>query len=349
MRLVAALTAVVALAAGAVAPAAIASATVRPQAPAGSVGIRLVDVPSNRRDDPRALSYIIDHVQPGASIERRVEVVNGTQGRVPVKLYAGSAAIARGEFVAHDDERSGEIPRWASVEPSSVELDPGEARRVLVRIRVPQDARHGEHYGAVWAELPAGEATPGVNVVNRVGVRIYLSVGSGREPSSDFEVSTLTARRDPERRPVVEATVRNTGERALDMRGSLVLEDGPAGLRAGPFPAELGTTLGVGQSSAVRVALDEELPNGPWKATITLQSGELERQATAVITFPSQAGEAAAPVKAREVTGTTRGRVALGLAIALLLLVLLLAYVLVRRLRARNRTALGGADREPEG
>ncbi len=42
------------------------------------LGIRLVDVPVATADDPRALVYIIDHVAPGALIERRIEVSNRT-------------------------------------------------------------------------------------------------------------------------------------------------------------------------------------------------------------------------------------------------------------------------------
>jgi len=45
---------------------------------AGSIGIRLVDAPVTARDDPRARVYIVDHLNPGAVIHRRVEVSNTT-------------------------------------------------------------------------------------------------------------------------------------------------------------------------------------------------------------------------------------------------------------------------------
>ena len=43
-----------------------------------SVGIRIIDVPTGRSEDPRARQYIVDHLAPGTTITRRVEVTNGT-------------------------------------------------------------------------------------------------------------------------------------------------------------------------------------------------------------------------------------------------------------------------------
>ena len=49
---------------------------------------------------------------------------------------------------------------------------------------------------------------------------------------------------------MVLATVHNTGGRALDMNGTLQLPAGPGGLSAGPFPANLGVTLAIGDTGA---------------------------------------------------------------------------------------------------
>ena len=47
-------------------------------------------------------------------------------------------------------------------------------------IDVPVDASAGERYAVVWAEVSApASAAGGVTLVNRVGVRVYLSVAPG--------------------------------------------------------------------------------------------------------------------------------------------------------------------------
>lgn len=322
---------------GATAPVVAASAQERETR---KLGVRVLEVPSHQADDPRAQRYLVDRVAPGAIVRRRIEVRNDGTERLTARLYAGGAVISGTTFSPAPDEAETDIARWTKLDRSRVELPPGAAVPVVVTIDVPTDATGGERYGAVWAELPPRDAVGGAGVVNRVGIRIYLAVGGDEAARTDFVVDTLTARRDADRRPVVLARVRNTGERAIDLTGTLRLSDGPGGTTAGPFPAEVGTTLAPGRQAPVRVPLDPALPAGPWSARITLRSGELERTVEARLTFPDAAGTSAAPVEAREVTGTLRGRIVLGAALGLLaLLVVTLLLYLLRRGRLRKQEA----------
>lgn len=311
---------------GALAPAAGASA----QEPAdpGSVGIRLLDVPVERRDDPRAHGYIVDHLAPGTTIERRVEVLNDTPQAADITLYAGGANVEDGSFTFFEGRDGNELADWTSVDPAMVTVPAGAAAEATVRIDVPPDAREGEHYAVVWAELPPGEGGD-VTVINRVGVRIYLSVGPGGEPPTDFSIDDLTARRTAGGVPQVVAAVTNTGGRALDLSGELALTDGPGGVSAGPFPAELGTTLGVGESGEVLIGLDPALPDGPWQAELTLRSGRTEHRITATLQFPA-AGEA-------DLTPNEGGAPWWLITGALLLLLLVLAALIWLLLSRRRR------------
>jgi hypothetical protein len=280
----------------AVAPATV-PAPARAQAPPPTVGIRLVDAPTNRADDPRARQYIVDHLAPGTTITRRVEVSNDTTQTQAVQLYAAAASIKDGSFQFGDGRAVNDLTTWTTVEPAAVSPPAGTKALATVTIAVPADASPGERYAVVWAELAAA-APPGggIAAVNRVGVRIYLSVGGGNEPASDFGITTLEARRDAEGNPVIAAVVHNTGGRALDLSGELRLTNGPGGLSAGPFNAKLGTTLGVDQTEPVLVTLDRAIPAGPWDARIVLRSGLTEREASARVTFPAAAASSAEPV-----------------------------------------------------
>jgi hypothetical protein len=258
------------------------------QAPAQTVGIRILDAPTNRADDPRAHQYIVDHVPPGTTISRRVEVSNDTSKTQAVQLYPGAGSIKDGTFQFADGRTPNDLTTWTTVGPPTVNVAAGAKMPATVTIAVPANASPGERYGVVWAELPAAvPAGGGVSAVNRVGVRIYLSVGPGGEPASDFAVTTLEAKRDADGNPTVAAAVQNTGGRAVDLSGELRLTNGPGGLSAGPFEAKLGTTLGIGQTEPVLVVLDKAVPAGPWDGRIVLRSGLIEREATAKITFPA--------------------------------------------------------------
>jgi hypothetical protein len=278
----------IALVAGTLLPAAGAFGTpaTAAQADHTGIGIRLVDAPVATRDNPRARVYIIDHVKPGTTIKRRIEVSNDTGKPADVAVYPAAAAIKAGSFVGLEGDTPNEVSTWTRVSTPRLRLADGAKRMVDVTIDIPSDAAPGEQYAVLWAQVTSASNGGGVTQVSRVGIRVYLSVGPGGEPASAFKIESLTAERNASGTPVVAAAVHNTGGRALDLRGTLTLSDGPGGLSAGPFPVTLGTTLGRGQTEAVTVGLDKQLPNGPWKAHLSLTSGLLTEKAQATLTFP---------------------------------------------------------------
>ncbi|MDQ1711884.1 MAG: hypothetical protein QOE45_1334 [Frankiaceae bacterium] len=326
------------LMAGALAPAIDASADVW-QASGGGVGIRLLEAPTAREKDPRARRSIVDHVRPGASFSRRFEVSNTTDGRRAISVYAAAADVVGGEFVPADGRTQNDVSGWITLDTGTADLGPGQSVQPRLTVTVPNDAAAGERYAVVWAELPPSRPPGGgIAVVNRVGLRVYLSVGSGSEPPTDFAIESLTAERDPGARPVVQATVRNTGARALDLSGELRLTEGPGGLSAGPFEVKVGTTLAIGATEPVTVLLDPALPPGPWRGTITLRSGVTERTATGLITFPAGSGTSAPPVAvttpAKKAAGSGSPLLLIGLLLAALLLAVVGAVTYNRRRRS---------------
>jgi hypothetical protein len=305
------------------------------------IGVGLADIPAGTKD-PRALNYIIDHVQPGASFTRRFQVCNGTAHPVPVQLYAGAAVVAHGGFNVVQGTAKNELSRWITITPRRVTLAPGQRVIAVASFHVPQHVSSGERYAALLVALPPRRDASGVSVVNRVGVRVYLDVSPGSAPRSDFVVDSLQAVRRADGTPEVLARVRNTGGRAIDVRGTLRLSDGPGGLNAGPFAAQVATTLKPGDAAPVTVPLSKAIRGGPWHAVVDLHSGLLERKAEGNITFPAGAGSQSSPVKAKALP-LYRDRgillpIAAGL-VGLLLLLLLLFFLRSRRRRPEGQTA----------
>ena len=314
-----------------------ASALAQSGVPSGSIGIRLLEAPAHLAEDPRARLYVIDHLNQGDTIHRRVEVLSGLDHRERIGLYAAGAFVSKGRFGFLEGRTQNELSSWIEVDPSSVDLAPRGSATAVITVTVPKDAEDGERYAVVWAETPPSPG-PGTDVatIDRVGVRVYLSVGRGGGPHTDFRIESLTAARDEAGRPVVSATVVNTGGRAIDLSGTLRLSEGPGGLSAGPFPVQLGTTIGIGQRAPVHVLLTKAIPDGPWTADLRLHSDLVRRQADARILFPSATGSSA-PVPASDGSLTW---LAIILAIVLALAGGLWLLLLVRRRRKdRDRTA----------
>lgn len=310
---------------------------------AGSIGIRLVDAPVSGRDDPRAKTYVVDHLAPGTVITRRIEVSNTTASTARVQLYAAAASIEKSSFLGAAGRTANDLSTWTSVVPGEPDVPAGGKLTATVTIAVPADAAPGEQYGVVWAEARSAPiAGGGVTQVSRVGIRLYVSVGPGGAPAAAFTIDSLTAQRSPSGDPTVVAAVHNTGGRALDMNGSMDLRNGPGGLNAGPFPASLGTTLPIGATEPVTIALDKSLPDGPWDARITLRSGLLEESATANLIFP-------APGSSVTVSPTSDGSTWPKGLVALLVGGAIVALALVFAFRRRRWAPAAGRGVAPAG
>lgn len=298
------------------------------------LALRLLDIPAALKDDPRARSYIVDRVAPGTGISRRLRVENNTGSPQTVRVYPGAAEIKDGSFTGDGSDVKSDLTLWATADRQQLQLAPGETADVLATITVPADAPEGERYGAIWAEMRGTAGAGGVIAVNRVGVRMYLSVGPGGGKAADFTVTSISAARDTEGNPQINALVTNSGGRALDLAGEVSLAGGPGGLSAGPFELQKPMTLAPGDASSFAFSVPREIPNGPWNARVTLKSGLLERQAQAQVTFPD-----AAPVP-RPVAEPTQEPAfpwwLLAAALLLLLAALLVWFLLARRRRKRR-------------
>ncbi|MDP9303193.1 MAG: peptidase [Actinomycetota bacterium] len=254
-------------------------------ADSGSIGIRIVDVPAASRHDPLALSYIVNRVAPGTSVRRRVEISNSTQSTASVVVYSAAASLRQGGFAFGANRAKNELSSWTSLSRPVLRLAPGTTALETVTIRVPKGASSGERYGVIWAEVSTS-GSGGVKLANRVGIRMYVSIGPGGAPPSNFEIGVPIARRSASGQPLVVARIHNSGQRTIDISGSLTLSNGPGGVRAGPFAVKLGAPLGPGSSKSVTVWLDKRLPRGPWRAQLRLQGRSIHRVAVATLTFP---------------------------------------------------------------
>ncbi|MDH6131902.1 hypothetical protein P3T37_001276 [Kitasatospora sp. MAA4] len=224
-------------------------------------------------------------------INRRLEISSTSSAPQHVDLYPAAAAIEHDAFVFAPDRTANELTDWIALDHSSLDLPPHGKAEVRATVSVRPAASSGERYGVIWAQVSSRpDASHSVTTVNRVGVRLYVDVGPGGEPPSDFQIGELSAARTADGQPEILAQVHNTGQRALELGGTLSLSDGPGAMNAGPFQVTRGTTLAPGDTAPVTVLLDRRLPDGPWTAHLTLVSGLVQRTATATLTFPADAG-----------------------------------------------------------
>jgi hypothetical protein len=310
------------------------AAPTRPDPVAGGViGIRLAEIPANRMNDPRARLFIIDHVNPGTTFTRRLQVYNSSPKPQHITLYPGAATVKDHHFTFTAGAKGNELTSWIRLNDPWLNLKPHASAPVKATIAVPTWARQGERYAVIWAQVSSAKPSPKGNItlVNQVGIRAYLHVGPGAEPPSDFTIGRVHPQRTPGRHHSIVATVTNTGQRAIDLEGRLSLTDGPSSLNAGPFPITRGTTLAPGEHGQITVPLGDDITDGPWKYHLTLQSGRVTHTVTGTLTFtekPRMSGQLASFEHPTLILTLT--------AIAIAAVILLILGL--RRLRTRRRT-----------
>jgi hypothetical protein len=258
----------------------------------GSLGTRLLEAPVKRRDDPRARVYIVDHVKPGTTFSRRIEIRNTSPKPQLVSTYPAASRIKDGAWLPEPGRQANELSSWITIDKPEFVAPPRSRTTIKATIAVPDDVKPGERYAVIWSSVASPKPGPTANVqlINRVGIRVYLDVGQGEERASDFEISDIRAGRTDDGHPRVRATVANTGGRALEVGGSLSLADGPAGQRTDPVRSRIVANLSPGDTASIDFVLDDELPDGPWGATLVLEGGKVRHTATATLTFPRMNG-----------------------------------------------------------
>jgi hypothetical protein len=239
--------------------------------PQNQFGIKLLQAPASEAGDPRADIYIIDHLNPGADIQRNFQVSNTGSNKITLSLYPAAASVSAGTFKFAAGRTQNEMTTWVHLSKSTITLAPHTAATVTATVNVPKDATAGNDNGVIWAEQDA-KGAGNVNLVSRVGIRMYLNIGPGGAPAPGFTAGTPTTSTGTNGTHLVSVPISNTGGRAIDVRGSMSLTNGPGGLQAGLFNPQSMDTLAPGQSHPVTFALSSKLPDGPWQATFTFKS-----------------------------------------------------------------------------
>jgi hypothetical protein len=297
----------------------------------GGVGVRLLDVPTDAVNNPRAREYIVDNLTPGTTIHRRFEVSNSTGAELQVAIYPAAATISQGSFVGAPGRTVDDLSTWTTVSRPVMDVPAGSTATDTITVAIPATASPGERYAVVWAEVRSAKTGGTIELINRAGIRMYVYVG-GTNPATSFTVNTLTGQRDSGGHAVVRALVHNTGGLAVDLTGTLIMSSVTGPLTAGPYPAQLGTTLAPGQSEPVWFTLTGQVTNGPWNATVTLHSGLNQQAFRAMITFPRSQGTG--PPAAARPAGGGLGLVAiLGGAILIAIFAAGIAVIMTHRRR----------------
>ena len=144
----------------------------------GSLGIRIAQIPSAVQSNPKSGIYIVSHLSPSTSVSQRIEVTNSSASPMNVSIYPGAATNSGENFVALPDGVTNELTSWTRISPASGVIPAHGHIEAIVTIDTPALVTPGEQFGVIWASVSSAPGLNGIMNVNRVGIRMYDSVGT---------------------------------------------------------------------------------------------------------------------------------------------------------------------------
>lgn len=119
--------------------------------------------------------WIVRTVEKGSTTEEKVIVENLTDKPLSLNLLVRNANTQDNKFLPDDENISQNLPAWTSVDSETVTLAPSEKKEIPVTFTVPQNTENGQYAGAILA-AKSDKNPQNINIVTRIGVRVYLDV-----------------------------------------------------------------------------------------------------------------------------------------------------------------------------
>ena len=123
-------------------------------------------------------SWFIYNLVPGEEKQDSLTIQNSSEETLSAKVYPVDATTtADGAFaLLKEEETQKDMGAWVRLPITEITLAPGESRAIPFTVKIPSDASVGSHLGGIALENLKTTGGDGVNVVTRVGVRIYETV-----------------------------------------------------------------------------------------------------------------------------------------------------------------------------
>jgi hypothetical protein len=281
--------------------------------------------------------FFVYQLKPGQQLKDTVGVSNYSDQPLTFKIYARDAFSTPGDAsfgLAGEEDKPSDVGSWITMPPDVTQytVQPGTRADIPFIITVPPDATPGDHAGGIIAALVSTQETSkegaGLNVLQRVGARVYIRVEGPLAPAMD--VTQLNVTYDNSfmallggRAATVTYELKNAGNVRLTPQVSVKLKD-PLGRTVKSAPLKDIAELLPGASIVVTQSFTGVPPTGRLTAEVS------------AVTF----GEGAASVKRTETIWAMPWLLLVAIAVTAV------AFLVWLR-RRRRRTRAGDAPAPP--
>lgn len=185
-----------------------------------------------RADNPRSNEIYIHTLDHGESTSDGALVINNTDDKKVVKVYATDGTMSNTGALACREELSDrtQVGAWVQLETGEVTLEPRSRTIVNFTVTIPEGADVGEHNGCIVYQVK--NETPMLNgnvrIYTRSATRISVTVPG--DLRKNIDIASLTAE-NKKGTQHYRLTLKNTGNVSADTQAELTLN----GLFGGEF------------------------------------------------------------------------------------------------------------------
>lgn len=213
-------------------------------------------------------TYFELKLKPGESFDGQILVTNASKDFVRLKVDSvdGLTGQTSGTVYANRTDDRLETSRWIRPKKKALRLDGASSRTLGFHLHVPDDARPGDHVGAVAFQRilnPKKEGNFSVRQVLRVAVAIQIRVEGPAEPRLEIGKLSLKALGGTQI-PSVGIELKNTGQ--LLCRPALTVSLAQDGTGLGEVSKQLDTIL-AGDTINFPLPWPKPLKAGSYEAT----------------------------------------------------------------------------------
>ncbi len=170
--------------------------------------------------NPRTKSIFVFTLEPGQTIENGVRVINNTEEKKTLMVYAVDSVVSSGGAFAcaQLNDKKKDVGSWIKLAKSEVTLEPLSNEVVPFTITTPVTVDVGEHNGCIVIQEKknprAAERKQGINLTFRTGLRVAVLIPG--EIKRKLEIVGFNFSQQPGGGFLATPKVKNLGNVSID-------------------------------------------------------------------------------------------------------------------------------------
>lgn len=239
-------------------------------------------------NDPEATELYMGNrlwygIEPGEQKTRSFVITSRSEIAQEINLYLYDKQFTNGQESV-DSSQPSATTQWATFEPNSMVLQPGQEQRFTMTYTIPEDAPDLAYNSVLRVVATAATAAEGaedsasavVRGAAAVELGVFLGIGDALELVPSFNIESIRGVRLPEGR-FLEIELLNNGRVPIQLVGTAQLADPQFAERNfGPFDY-VSREIFPDEKVIAQVAMPDEVESGEWRVFVTAEFGQIKQ------------------------------------------------------------------------